>query len=212
MNYLRLIPAFVFLVTPGAAAQSDCTLELDKDSIAVYTCPRPDSRYKTIITKFQIKATRAELAAALLDINGYKAWQYKTASAHVLNRISDREVVYYTEVEAPALTSNRDFVIRLTVDPDPMTNGMIMEAVSIPEYIPPVENIIRVPYSRARWMVTPAGPGRLAVEYTIDIDLGGSVPPWIVNLFSAKAPYETFKSLRSVIERYRGKGVSFVGD
>ena len=121
-------------------------------------------------------------------------------------------MVYYTEVEAPALTSNRDFVIRLTVDPDPMTKGMIVEAVSIPEYIPAVDDIIRIPYSRARWTITPAGPGRLAVEYVIDIDLGGSVPPWIVNLFAAKAPYETFKSLRTVIKSYRGQRVSFLGD
>jgi hypothetical protein len=120
--------------------------------------------------------------------------------------------VYYTEVEAPALTSNRDFVIRLTVDPDPMTKGMIIEAVSIPEYLPEVEDVIRVPYSRARWLVTPAGPGLLAVEYTIDIDLGGSVPPWVVNLFAAKAPYETFNSLRTVIKKYRGQQVSFIGD
>jgi hypothetical protein len=209
---MRLLTLLFILTSRLSVAQSDCSLELDKDSIAVYTCPRADSRYKTIKSVFQITATRSELAAALLDINGYKAWQYKTASVRVLNRISDREVVYYSEVEAPALTSNRDFVIRLTVDPDPMTKGMIIEAVSIPEYIPAVDNIIRVPYSRARWTVTPAGSGRLAVEYVIDIDLGGSVPPWIVNFFAAKAPYETFKSLRTVIESYRGQRVSFLGD
>lgn len=209
---MRLLTLLFILASRLSVAQSDCSLELDKDSIAVYTCPRADSRYKTIKSVFQIAATRSELAAALLDVDGYKAWQYKTASVRVLNRISDREVVYYTEVEAPALTSNRDFVIRLTVDPDPMTKGIIIEAVSIPEYLDEVEDVIRVPYSRARWLVTPAGPGRLAVEYTIDIDLGGSVPPWIVNLFAAKAPYETFNSLRTVIGKYRGQQVSFIGD
>jgi hypothetical protein len=209
---MRSLLVLLLLMPLGALSQSGCQLELDKDSISVYTCPRPDSRYKTIKSVFQINGTLSELAAALLDINGYKAWQYKTSSVRVLNRISDREVVYYTEVEAPVLTSNRDFVIRLTVDPDPMTKGMVVEAVSIPDYIPAVEDVIRVPYSRARWSVTPAGPGRLAVEYVIDIDLGGAVPPWIVNLFAAKAPYETFKSLREVIGNYRGQRVSFLGN
>lgn len=213
MNTLRAsITLLLLVISRLSPAQPGCTLELDKDSIAVYTCPRPDSRYKTIKSVFEIKATRSQLAAALLDVDGYTAWQYKTASVRVLQRVSDRELVYHTEVEAPALTSNRDFVIRLTVDPDPMTKGMIIEAVSIPDYIPAVENVIRVPYSRARWTVTPAGPGRLAVEYVIDIDLGGSVPPWVVNLFAAKAPYETFKSLRAVIGDYRGKQVTFLGD
>lgn len=201
----------LLLLLPFAlAAQSNCDLKLDKDSIQVYTCPRADSRYKTIKTNFKIKSTLPQLAAAVLDIDQYASWQYRTISVKVLEKISDRELVYHTEVGAPVLTSNRDFVIRLTVDPDPMSKGMIVEAVSLPDYIPHVKDVIRVPFSRAKWVVTPAGNGELAVEYIIDIDLGGAVPPWIVNLFAEKAPYETFKALRGVIGRYRGKQVPFL--
>lgn len=193
-------------------AQPDCSLELDKDSIRVYTCPRPDSRYKTIRTNFVMEGTLPELAAAILDIEHYADWQYKTASARVLKKVSDQELFYHTEVDAPVLTSNRDFVIRLTIDPDPMTKGMIVEAVSIPDYMPPLEGVIRVPYSRARWIAIPSGKGKLSIEYVIDIDLGGSVPPWIVNLFASKAPYETFSALRRVMGRYRGKNVPFLSN
>jgi hypothetical protein len=200
-----------FLLAPLLGlAQSPCSLELSKDSINVFTCPRADSRYKTIKSTFTIQSSLSQLAAAVLDVDNYGAWQYKTARVSILKKISERELVYYTEVEAPVLTSNRDFVIRLTVDPDPMTQGLIIEAVSLPNYIPPIEGVIRIPYSRARWVVVPAGKGKLAVEYTIDIDLGGSVPPWLVNLFAAKAPYETFKSLRELIGNYRGRQVNFM--
>lgn len=201
----------VLILSPfSSAAQSECTLELEKDSIKVYTCARPDSRYKTVRSSFTVNGSLTELAYALLDIEAYGTWQYKTLSARVLKKVSDREIVYYTEVEAPVLTNNRDFVIRLTIDPDPMTKGMIVEAVSIPEYIPPVDNVIRVPYSRARWNITQVQPGKLAVDYSIDIDLGGSVPPWVVNMVAPKAPYETFKALREIIDSYRGKKVSFI--
>lgn len=206
---IRFVLLFVLAPLAGLA-QSPCSLELSKDSINVFTCPRADSRYKTIKSTFTIQSSLSQLAAAVLDVNNYGAWQYKTARVNILKKISERELVYYTEVEAPVLTSNRDFVIRLTVDPDPMTQGLIIEAVSLPNYIPPIEGVIRIPYSRARWVVVPAGKGKLSVEYTIDIDLGGSVPPWLVNLFAAKAPYETFKSLRELIGNYRGRQVNFM--
>jgi len=206
---LRLSLLLSLIIQTGLS-QVDCKLEQEKDSIKVYTCPRPDSRYKTVRSTFTVNSTLSQLAAALLDIDQYGNWQYKTVSARILKSVSERELVYYTEVEAPVLTSNRDFVIRLTIDPDPMTKGIIVEAVSIPEYLPPVANVIRVPYSRARWNIKPVAPGKMAVEYMIDIDLGGSVPPWIVNMVAPKAPYETFKALREIISQYEGKKVSFI--
>lgn len=207
---MRFLAPFLLALPFISWAQTDCTLELDKDSIQVFTCPRADSRYKTVKSTFTVNAALGELASAILDIGRYGEWQYKTQSVKVLKQVSEREVVCYTRVEAPVLTQDRDFVIRLTVDPDPMTKGMIVEAVSLPEYLPPVEDVIRVPYSRAKWTVVPAERGKLSVEYIIDIDLGGSVPPWIVNLFSAKAPYETFRDLKDVIGHYRGKRLPFL--
>ena len=50
------------------------------------------------------------------------------------------------------------------------------------------------------------------VEYTIDIDLGGAVPPWLVKLAAHQAPYETFKALKKNIEKYRGRSVSFINE
>ena len=93
-----------------------------------------------------------------------------------------------------------------------MTKDMIIDAVSIPDYLPPAKNVVRVPYSVARWKIKSIDPARLMVEYTIDIDLGGAVPPWLVNLVAHQAPYETFKALKESIEKYRGRSVSFINE
>jgi len=199
---MRFFLAFLF-ACPACFAQTDCKLKLDKDSIKVYSCISTNSKFKTIRSTFTVNANVQKIADFLMDIEFYGAWQYKTVSARVLKKVSSREVIYYTEVAAPVMTSNRDFVIRFTVDRDPKTKGLIAEAVSIPEYIPHVDQVIRVPYSVARWVIQPTGHGKLNVEYTIDIDLGGSVPPWIVNLLAHQAPYETFKALREKIGKYK---------
>lgn len=193
------------------AAQTDCALKLEKDSIKIFACILETSKFKTIKATFKLQSRLSQLAALVLDIDYYKEWQYKTVSARVLRKVSEREIIYYTEVAAPILTSNRDFVIRLTIDKDPRTQEMIIDMVSLPDYIPSVKNVVRVPYSKARWRVTPLTPSTIAVEYTIDIDLGGAVPAWLVNIVAPQAPYQTFKALRSKIGNYKGRA-SFVRD
>ena len=193
------------------AAQTDCELKLNKDSIKVYTCFRENSKLKSVRTTFELQSNLSQLAAIVLDIDHLGDWQYKTVRARMLKKISDREIIYYTEVAAPILTSNRDFVIQLTVNQDPQTRMLTIDLVSIPDYIPHENGVVRVPFSKARWKVNPLSGSRLYVEYDIEIDIGGAVPVWLVNMVAPQAPYETFKALREKIGKYKPR-VAFVRD
>ena len=207
-----LLILFVATFHCANAQLNDCTLKLNKDSIKVYTCAVANSKFRAVKTVFNVNSSLSQLAAMVLDIDKYKGWQYKTKSAKVLKKVNEKEIIYYTEVEAPILTSNRDFIIRLTIDQNPQTRVMIIDAVCIPDYLPPVEGVVRVPFSSAKWIVRPLTHTKVSVEYYIEIDLGGAVPPWLVNMVAPKAPYETFNALRSGIKDFKGKKVSFVKD
>ena len=196
----------------NATAQTDCDLKLNKDSIKVYTCKVPDSKFRSVKTIFELNSTLSHLTGIIMNLDSYKDWQYKTVSTTLLKTVNEREIIYHTEVEAPSLTSNRDFVIRLTVDQNPKTRELYIEAVSIPDYVPPVEDVVRVPFSKAYWKIRPVSARKLSVEYYIEIDLGGAVPPWMVNLVAHQAPYETFKNLRRVVGKYKDSKASFVKD
>ena len=209
---MKYILPLVILGYFDGTAQRDCDLKLNKDSIKVYTCKVADSKFRSVKTVFELNGTLSHLAGVIMNLDSYKDWQYKTISATLQKKVNEREIIYYTEVESPSLTSNRDFVIRLTVDQNPKTRELYIEAVSIPNYIPPVKDVIRVPFSKAYWKVRPLSAHKLSVEYYIEIDLGGAVPPWMVNLVAHQAPYETFKNLRHVIGKYKGSKASFVKD
>lgn len=58
----------------------------------------------------------------------------------------------------------------------------------------------------------PLAASRLQVEYYIEINLGGAVPPWLVNLVAPQAPYQTFKDLREKIGGYKNSVVTFIKD
>ncbi|MBS1977613.1 MAG: hypothetical protein JST46_09590 [Bacteroidetes bacterium] len=209
---LTLCCLFISSVISAAWGQGGCNLKLKKDSISVYSCKAKTSKFNVVKATFPVHARLSELASIVFDIDHMKEWQYETLRAELLKRISETEIIYYTEVKAPVLTDNRDFVIHLKADQNPRTKVLTIVAESLPNYIPRKRNIVRVPYSKAIWTVTRTGNNHLHVEYTIDIDLGGAVPPWMVNLVSHQAPYETFSALRSKISSYRGKGMKPIRD
>lgn len=191
---------FVMLVGMCSAALAQCELKLDKDSIQIYTCKTENSKYKSIKATFWLNATPSQLKAILMDIEHLGNWQFSTASAHLVKKISNQEIIYYTEVKVP-VAENRDFIIDLKIDQS-ANKEMTITATSIPDYLPRKKNIVRVPMSRAVWKVKEIKPRRMYVEYNVRVDFGGEIPAWVVNTLSHKAPYETFKNMKEKIRAY----------
>lgn len=211
---LKFTITFLVTLFSGLCAfgQQDCNLKLDKDSIKVYSCELPHSKYKSIKASFQVSSSLSQLAAMVLDIDHLGEWQYKTVSARVVKKIGDHELIYYTEAASPIGINNRDFIIRLTIHQDPVTHVMKIDALGLPDYLPAKPKVVRVPFSKAQWVVRPLSPSRLQVDYTIEIDLGGAIPPWLVNIVSHQAPYETFRDLKKLIGKYPKGKVGFIRD
>jgi hypothetical protein len=191
---------FFFLSTTILFGQVDCELKKEQDSIKVYTCSADASKFKSIKASFEINATAPELVAMIMDIAAYDEWQYNTINPKVLKWISKQELIYYVEVAAPWPVSNRDLIVHLKIEQDPITKNLIFTANGIPDYIPVKEGITRVPMSKSTWAVEPLSSTKLRVEYTMNIDPSGSVPAWMVNMVCAEGPFESFYTLRNKIK------------
>ncbi|HTJ48495.1 MAG TPA: START domain-containing protein [Cyclobacteriaceae bacterium] len=193
-------------------AQTDCVLRKDEDSIKVYTCHNEGSKFKSIKSDFTINTTFSTLVSMVLNIDNYNQWQYNTVNPKILKRISDHEIIYYVEVEAPWPVSNRDMIIHLIVKQDPTTKTVTMTADSEPDYIPHKEGLVRVPMSKSTWTVKRLSSKKLEVHYAIKIDPGGSVPAWMVNMVCAEAPYVSFSNLKSKIKSLKNNPAPFIVD
>lgn len=174
--------------------QTDCDLKRSQDSIFVYACKVHDSKIKAIRASFMLPTTLSALAAHILNVEAYTEWQYNIIKTEVLEVISDLELIYRAEVKAPWPVSNRDLVVRLKITQDPVTRVMTFSIVSVPDYIPPYEGIVRVPKSEGKWVITPVGD-RLQIDYSFIVDPGGSIPSWLINFSIAEGPYRTFYNL-----------------
>lgn len=197
--YCSFILAFASLTC--LYAQTDCKLKKDQDSIKVYTCHTDTTRFKSIVAEFTINTTQEELTKVVMDIPGYTQWQFNTVEAKVLKKISKSEQIYRTVIEAPWPVTDRDMVVRIKTKFDDNSHGIVITTESETGILPEKEGYVRVPSSRGTWVVTQKNKNKLQIKFTIQIDPGGSVPVWLVNWVCAQAPYQSFKNLKTILEK-----------
>jgi len=209
---------FFLLITAGCCyrgyAQEDWALKTNKDGIAVYTRSLPDSKFKAVKVECTFAASLSQLVAVILDVNTGDQWVYSTKSSVLLREVSASELFYYSEVSVPWPASNRDFIAHLKVVQDAHTKVVTVYGPTVPDYVPVKKDVVRILQSEGRWVISPIGPNRIKVEYTLRVDPGGNIPAWLINMFAAKGPLESFRNLRTHLQKpgYSNLHLPFITD
>lgn len=195
----------------SANAQADCSLRKDSNGIKVYSCNVEGSKIKGIKAIFELEADFDQVVSVIYDVPSYTTWQYHMVSAKLVSSGND-ELTYYSEISAPWPVSNRDLVVKLKFNYNANAQVLEVNGEGIPATIPLVQDIVRIPHFKAKWMITKIEAGKLRVEYTLDVDIGGSIPAWLINMAQAEGPFETFTNLkeRLKLKQYEGKEYSFL--
>ena len=194
---------FALLIPLAAISQSNCDLKKDDDGILVSLCDSELSNFKTIVVELEVPATLSQYAAMVLDVEQYHKWQYKAVDPRLVGQANNTELYYYSQVQTPWPTSNRDMIWHMNMRQNPQTKVIVSKLVAKAEYIPKVDGIVRIPEANATLTITPIDKTNVRVHYIIDVDPGGAVPAWIANMFAAQAPWHTFNNLR---ERIKAQG------
>ena len=197
-----LRPIFLLFWGLGACyGQDDWKLRNDRDSIQTFTSHLDGDRIKSIKAESIIPASLKQLASVILDVDHLQDWVYSTKSSRLVKRVSPTELYYYSEVNFPWPASNRDFVAHLTISQDPKTHVITIRAENVQGLVPEKKGIVRINESVGRWTITPIDKNLLRVSYILRVDPDGNIPPWMVNLFSTKGLFQSFKNLRILMQR-----------
>jgi hypothetical protein len=187
------------MLAHAGVSQNNCDLKKDDDGINVYLCDSEIGNFKTIIVEMDMPATLSQYAAMVLDIDSYHLWQYNAIGPRLVTQISKTELYYYSEVDTPWPSTNRDMIWHLNMSQNPETKVLASVLTIYPDYIPKVEGVVRIPKANALLTVTPIDKTNVHIRYVLDIDPGGSVPAWLTNMFAAMAPWHTYNNLRDQI-------------
>lgn len=193
-------------------AQGRWVLKCEKNGIKVYTRKLDSTSLKAVKASCILMTSITTVTDVLLDINSSKEWMYATKKVSVLKHISPTEVIYYSEISLPWPISNRDFIADFSITQDTTTKVVKATCINKPGMLPQYKNIVRVEQSWSQWTITPLPGGRLSIEYELQVDPGGSVPAWLINLFATTGPVYTFQKLQEQVKKsaYNNTSMAFI--
>lgn len=189
-------------------------LKKDESGIKVFTRSTAAMKFNELKVECTFEGRISQMAAVLLDVSNHPRWAYKTAKSQLLKSVSATELFTYSEIECPWPFQNRDVVAHVTLAQDSSNKIMTFVSENVNGYLPDNPDKVRMKYSKVTWMVIPVSKTQFKVEYVVQVDPGGSVPAWLLNLFATRGPFETFLKLKDEIRlpQYVGAKFPFVVD
>jgi hypothetical protein len=204
---MKQIGTYIFFLLLGlfpsvpVFSQGDWTLVNNEKWIQIYKSGMSNSNYKRIKVECTIDGTLDKLVKILNDVNNHKNWIYNTKQSYIVKRISTTEYYYYTETTLPWPMQNRDAVVHIKFQRDAVNETLNIAAAGEPDYLPEVSGKVRVPRSANSWKVTVPALNKLHIVYIFEAEPGGGLPPWLVNTFVNKGPYESFRKLSELLKK-----------
>jgi ribosome-associated toxin RatA of RatAB toxin-antitoxin module len=190
---------FLFFAVNPLILKADWEQKMNKEGIQVFTAKLDNSKFKSVKVICTINTGPAQLIALLFDIDRHPEWVYNAKGDRLLKKISDKELIYYSEVKTPFPVTNRDFISHLKLA---RTSAKVITIASQaePNYLPEKKGIVRVKNSKANWTITTLNNNETRIEYVIQFDPAGSVPAWLVNMFVTEGPFQTFRKLKQRVQ------------
>jgi len=194
-NYLPAISLLLVFALP-LCAQNDWTILKVKDGIKISSRHSAASPFDDIRVELDLMGNIDQIEAILTDANEYKEWSYATKISRLVKSLGPGKFIYYTEIEVPWPATNRYFYANFELKKNLTERSMHVVAVNVPNYEPVPKDLVQVPLTRGTWNITTITNKSIHVDYTLEMNPGGSLPVWVLNLFSTKGPMESFENIK----------------
>ncbi len=204
-KYLFIFFTFFWLGVPFVNAQ-DNSWELVKnaDGIRVYSRELDQSKLNEILVTAESDAPVSSLVSVVEDAPNHKNWIYMCKEGKVLLHLSPYEYIYYSQSNAPWPFQDRDVVTRVKVIRN-AEGTVFVQSSTFRDTIPQNPDYIRIRYATSQWAFTPEKNGYTKIGLKVAVDLGGSIPKWLMRLTAATGPYHTVKNLMGQARRPKYK-------
>ena len=208
-NISILLPLFFFCHIFIITAQKNWKLKKKVDSIEIYTSE--STKYNSFKGRIILDNSIYSFVAFLKDMDEYVNWGYKTKEVSLLKRSGDTLQIYHVITQVPFPYKNRDGIYQNKFRWISESNTLIVDIKTLDEYVPEDDDYTRVKGS-GFWKVVVLPSGKLDITFQMQIDPGGNIPGWLVNMFIDTTPYHTLVNLRKFLkkEKYQNKTFSFI--
>jgi hypothetical protein len=198
MNFRKCLFAIwlLFVFALPLFAQNDWSILKVKNGIRISSRHSPVSPFDDIRVELDLTGNIDQLEGILMDVSKYKEWSYATKISRLVRSQGSEKFIYYTEIEVPWPATNRFFYANFELKKNLTERSMQIIAVNIPNYEPVPKDLVQVPLTKGTWNITTITNKSIHVDYILEMNPGGSLPVWVLNLFSTRGPMETFENIK----------------
>ena len=200
----------VVLALPTAANAEGWKRVLREDGIAVSARDVPGKPYLEFRGVGLVQANLFQLLAILDDTPRHCDWQANCSVSRVVKKVNEFERYIYHRVDSPWPVSDRDVVVRGSVEVD-MQRKIVwsrFRSATLAE-VPPVKDAVRMPRLEGFYKLEWRDEGTTVVTYQVVADTGGMLPTWLANRASRKLPLGTLKGMRRQAKAFAGRYEAF---
>lgn len=186
----------ILMLSFPANAQENWKLVKEETGIKVYTKPESGSDYKAFKAEMQVSCKIEDIVGILKSSDSINSWIVNCRGIELL-KTDDNDQYYYIETQLPFPFKNRDMVYHfqyITINSEQVR----VNVTGMPEYIEPIEGIVRMAKANGYWLLTSLDTDKILVTYQMHVEPGGLIPAWLANPFIVNVPFSTFKELRKI--------------
>lgn len=193
----KLFLIILFLVfSISSFSQTDkLTLVRESDGIMVYKEKDAHNNINRIVARTVVEANYLKVFCLIKNFEHQKDWIYANHGAFCIDSLSPTEWIYYGISEIPWPFQDRDVVADVYLEIDKEHKELTIHSIAHPDLIPTSPEMVRIQMLDSKWKLKKLENGT-QVELDLIVDVGGNVPVWLINMFSANGPFSTFKKMK----------------
>jgi hypothetical protein len=198
MDSLKRFLGIAFMLLFGASlfGQNNWILQKEKDGIKISTRHAVSSQFDDVHVEVNLPGNIEQMKSILFDISHYKDWSYAMKESVLIKQLGPGKLIYYSEIEVPWPATNRYFYANFDLKEDSVSHSIKVISINLPDYLPSSKDLLQVIFVKGLWNISTISKKSIHVDYILELNPGGSLPAWVLNLYSTKGPLETFKNIR----------------
>jgi hypothetical protein len=168
--------------------------------VTVYAMKEPGRNVKKFMAVMRVKANLTQTVAFLqddesdVDDGGFM-------ESKLLKRESPTVRWTYWRMRLARPMDSRDYVVKHVFTQDPKTKEVLYSLTAKPYMLPEDKCCVRVLKMDNSWRLTPLKGGEVEIHWTIDMDIGGWAPYFIVNKWFPWEQLNFGSSMQEMVER-----------
>lgn len=186
-------------------------LKKNKNGIEIFTTQSDTSAFMAFKARMTIQGSVGAFVAVLQDLEHMPDWGYNIEYAWLLEKSGDTLVIYYSEASVPFPFANRDGIYLNRFIWNNQSRQLKVDIELLHNYLEVKEKLVRVK-GNGEWLVKVLGDDSLEMIFRMQVDPGGEIPAWLVNMFIDETPYETMVNIREMMKKpeYRQRKYDFI--